>query len=398
MAEVNDRWHLARPRPGAAPCAEHSSRTRVLVPSVDHGQGKRWQVRYRDADGVQRKENFAKRPPADARAAEVETDLNRGHYVDPGEQRITFREYAESWRQAQPHRPGTAKDVEQALRCYAYPAFGSRRLSSIRASTVQAWATGMVKTGGLSPSTARKNFQKVKAVFNAAARDGIIQRSPCSGVRTTEVPHAEIVPLTREQVERLAAALPERYRALVVLGIGSGLRPGELFGLEVRHVNFLRRTVKVEQQLQQTAGHGVYVCDPKTKRSYRTVPVSRTVLEALTQHLQAYPAGPDEHLFRMDRGGPIIRTAFFGHVWRPSVERAGLPTGTRMHDMRHTYASLLIAHGRGPKTVAARLGDSVAVAMKVYAHLWPDEDEDTRDAVEGFFTPASAPDVPSTGT
>ena len=58
MAEVYDRWHLSRPRKGAEPCAEHSSRTRTLVPSAEHGQGKRWQVRYRDASNEQRKENF----------------------------------------------------------------------------------------------------------------------------------------------------------------------------------------------------------------------------------------------------------------------------------------------------------------------------------------------------
>lgn len=334
-----------------------------------------------------------------ARAAAVKTDLHRGHYVNPSDQRVTFAEYAEQWRTVQPHRPGTAKDVEQALRCYAYPVLGDQRLTAIRASAVQAWVTGMVKNQGLAASTARKNFQKVTAVFNAAVRDGIVPRSPCAGVKLPEVPHSEVLPLTREEVGRLADALPERYRALVILGVGSGLRPGELFGLHVRHINFLRRTVKVEQQLQQTTGHGVYICPPKTARSYRTVPVSGTVLLALSAHLKAFPGGPNDYLFRAPGGGPTVRNALFDSAWRPAVAAAGLRKGTRMHDMRHTYASLLIAHGKGPKTVAARLGDTVAVAMKVYAHLWPDEDDDTRDAVERFFIASpSAPDVPSVST
>lgn len=227
-------------------------------------------------------------------------------------------------------------------------------------------------------------------------RDGIIPRSPCAGVKTEQVPHREVVPLTSDEVRRLAAAMPDRYRAMVILAAGSGLRPGEMFGLQVRHVNFLKRTIKVEQQVQQTTGHGVYVCPPKTKRSYRTVPISQTVLDALALHLKQYPAAADDFVFRMQQGGPIIRSDFFGPVWMVAVEAAGLPKGTPMHGLRHTYASLLIRHGRGPKTVAVRLGDTVDVAMRTYAHLWPDEDEDTRDAVEYFF--ASAPDVPATGT
>ncbi|MFI7013652.1 site-specific integrase [Streptomyces sp. NPDC050164] len=164
--------------------------------------------------------------------------------------------------------------------------------------------------------------------------------------------------------------------------LGSGLRAGELFGLQVRHIDFLRRTVKVEQQVQR-AYPGVVVCPPKTKRSYRTVPVPQSVIDALAAHLKAYPAGPDDFVF----AGPVNADHFADNVWRPAVKAAGLPTGTRLHGLRHTYASVLIKHGKGPKTVATRLGDTVAVAMAIYAHLFPDED--TRDAVEEFLSEAA---------
>ena len=78
MASVYDRWHLSRPKKGAEPCTEHSSKTRTLVPSVDHGKGKRWQVRWRDAAGEQQKENFAKRSQADTRAATIEAGRAQG--------------------------------------------------------------------------------------------------------------------------------------------------------------------------------------------------------------------------------------------------------------------------------------------------------------------------------
>ncbi|MDX3641435.1 tyrosine-type recombinase/integrase [Streptomyces sp. MB09-02B] len=344
----------------------------------------RWQVRYRDAQGEQRKENFARKPDVDRRAAEITTDLARGRYVDPRDQKITFKGYAEQWRKAQPHRATTARDVESVLRLYVYPTFGDRRLMSIRPGELQAWLTGLVRVHGLAPRTARKVQQKIAAVFHAAARDQLIPTSPCGGLKGPEVPHTEIAPLTAGQIHALAKALPDRYRLLVVLGAGSGLRPGELFGLQVRHVDFLRRTVKVEQQVQR-AYPGVVVCPPKTKRSYRTVPVPQTVIDAVALHLKKHPAAPDDFVF----AGPVNADHFMDKVWRPAVKAAGLPKGTRLHDLRHTYASVLIRHGKGPKTVSARLGDTVTVAMETYGHLFPDEDEDTREAVEEFLLEAA---------
>ncbi|MFE1250497.1 hypothetical protein [Streptomyces sp. NPDC058741] len=140
MAEVYDRWHLSRPKQGAEPCAEHSSKTRMLVPSKEHGKGKRWQVRWRDAAGKQQKENFAKRSQADTRAATIEADLARGLYVDPAAGKESFRAVAERWRTSAVHRSGTASRVERGLRIHIYPTFGDRPIVSIRPSEVQAWS------------------------------------------------------------------------------------------------------------------------------------------------------------------------------------------------------------------------------------------------------------------
>jgi len=95
----------------------------------------------------------------------------------------------------------------------------------------------------------------------------------------------------RSRLVVMSSAMPDRLRALVIVGAGTGLRPGELFGLQVRHINFLRRTVTVEQQVQQTASLAVYVARPKTNSSYRTVPVGQVVIETLAEHLRAYPRG-----------------------------------------------------------------------------------------------------------
>jgi integrase len=394
MAKVADRWHKARPAEGESRC-EHGK-----VPTSSHGKGLQWQARWRDDTGRQRKENFRRRTDAEARVATAVTDVLRGEYIDTRAGRATFRDIAEAWRAAQPHRPTTAKAVEQHLRRYAYPAFGQRRVAAIRPSEVQAWVTSLTTATGLAPSTARTVLNTVKAVFRSASRDRVIAQSPCDGVKPPPVPRRQVQPLTVEQVAALADAIHPRYRALVMLGACTGLRPGELFGLQLRHVDFLKRAVRVEQQVQQTSGVGVYVCPPKTERSHRTVPLPDTAAEALARHLQQWPAtGPESFLFTGAEGGAIARTTFFDLYWRPAVRAIGLPKGTGMHALRHAYASMLIAAGESVKVVSERLGHTnAAMTLNVYSHLFPDSEERTRKAVDAAFsTHRSALPVPRAG-
>ncbi|MFJ9413013.1 tyrosine-type recombinase/integrase [Streptomyces sp. NPDC101227] len=373
MAQVIDRWHKTDPSGSDPACQQHSTKSTRLVAASGHGVGSRWQVRYRDPNGKQRAENFASKPKAEKRAAALTVELDMRTWVSPEERDITFREAAEKWRAAQPHRFRSAATVESRLRVHAYPAFGRRLIGSIRTSELQTWGVGLVKDRGLHPSTARSIFKTVRAVFNAAVRDGIMPRNPCHGVKLVPVPHTEVQPLSAQQVKALAAAVPAQYRALIILAVGSGLRIGELFGLEWRHVDLTNGKVVVEQQLQKGR-----VCPPKTDHSYRTVPVSATVVKALKLHKTDYPGDPDDTLFAK---GPVFAKV----LWPEAVKKAGLPKRTGMHTLRHTYASVLIAHQAGPKTVAARLGDTVEVAMATYAHLFPDEDQGTREAVEDFL-------------
>jgi integrase len=117
----------------------------------------------------------------------------------------------------------------------------------------------------------------------------------------------------------------------------------------------------------------------------RTVPVGDVVLTALAEHLRAYPAGPTDFVFRSRAGGPCTRNAFNAAVWRPSAKRAGLP-GVGMHDLRHFYASALIRAGLNPKVVADRMGHAnPSLTLSVYAHLWADDEDRSRQAIDDVF-------------
>ncbi|WP_405811640.1 site-specific integrase [Streptomyces sp. NBC_01520] len=355
----------------------------------------KWRARYRDLDGKEHARHFDRKVDAQRWIDEVTASLVTGQYVDPRSAKKPFKEYAEEWRAIQPHRPSTAKAVAQHLRCYVYPAWEKRALGAIKPGDVQSWVTSLTTTHGLAASTSRTVFNTVNAVFRAAVRDRMIPHNPCAEAKLPSVPRKKIVLLAVEQVRTLSEEIPARYKGLVLLGAATGLRPGELFGLQLRHVDLLHAAVSVEQQIQQTAKHGVYVCPPKTARSHRTVPLPRMAVDAMKAHLRDFPAdGPESWIFTAPQGGPVVYTHFMDGSWRPACAKAGIPKGTGPHALRHHYASLLIKHGESVKAVSERLGHTnAAMTLNIYTHLWPDSEE--RTGPPSIRRTRTSPPVPS---
>lgn len=345
-----------------------------------------YRARWRSPDNKSRSKVFARKVDAKAFLATVEHTKQTGNYVDPAAGRLPFRKYAEEWRLAQPHRHGTGVAVEQHLRLHVYPTIGARPIAAIRPSEIQALVRHLSDT--LSPSTVAVIYGRVVAVFRSAVRDRVIGWSPCVEIRLPSARSASAVSdvLTTSQVLALAYAVPKRYRAVILAGAGLGLRPGELFGLTVDRVEFLKRRVRVEQQLVRIRGTGVVVGRLKTPSSYRTVPLPEHVARAIAAHVETFGPHPELGLvFTNERGAPIQQFPF-SMVFANALRRAGLPDWATPHDLRHFYASMLIRSGASVKAVQVRLGHSSAkTTLDVYGHLFPDEEDRTRRALEEAF-------------
>ena len=349
-------------------------------------RGDRWQARYRDPTGKEHTKRFERKVDAQRWLDAIAGDVVRGTYVDPAAGRRTFGDYAGEWQAAQVHRATTAAQVESNLRNHVLPTFGDRALASIRPSEVQAWVKG--RAAVLGSATVEVVYRYLVAIFRAVD-DRVIAVSPCKGIKLPRQERRQVVPLATEQVQALVEAMPDRYRALVVVAAGTGLRQGEAFGLTLPHVDFLRRSLRVEQQLVLLPGRPPYLAPPKTEASRRTVPLPEVVLRALAGHLAAFPSGDDGLIFTNVKGAPISRTRF-NDVWARAVRAAELPAGTHFHELRHYYASLLIRHGESVKVVQARLGHASAnETLNTYAHLWPDSEDRTRQAVDDVLGAAS---------
>lgn len=343
-----------------------------------------YQVRYVDPAGVERRRGgFKKKADADRFATEIEHRKLSGMYVDPAAGRVTFREYAEAWRKVQPHRAGTVEQLESRLRLHVYPAIGDRPISAIRPTELQALVRD--RATHMAPATLKNVVLWVGTIFRAAVNDRIITTSPAMKLKLPTPPeHAEdrVVILENPAVDALAAALPARLAPMVEVGVSAGLRSGEVLGLTVDRVDFLRRIITVDRQLVTSAGCGPALGPPKTRASRRTIPVPEGLTRALAAHLAAFPAGEQGLIFTNPDGSPIRRNRW-GETWARAVATAELEQGTRFHALRHTYASALISAGCSVKVVQARLGHATAQeTLDTYSHLWPDDEDKTRSAVE----------------
>jgi len=331
-----------------------------------------WRARYRDDTGKEHSRHFTRKVDAQSWLDQVTTAIVTGQYVDPKAGKTTLRSYSDGWEAAQVASAATARITDNALRLHILPNMGDRPMSSIRPSDVQAWVKGLSQK--LSPGSVRNIYDVLARVFSAAVEDRVVALSPCRKIKLPQMSSEEVTPPTVDEVIKVVEAMPDELKAAAVLLSGSGLRIGEMLGLKVADIDFLRRTVRVERQRLQSG----LIAPPKSKKSTRTVPVGQVVLDVLAAHLAEHPSG--EWLFLDDSGDPLNYQAW-QKAWLPTRKAVGTDMDT--HGLRHFFASALIAGGASVKMVQVVLGHSSAmITLRYYAHLWPGDEDRTRVVID----------------
>lgn len=357
--------------------------------SIARRRDGKWRARYRDEAGKEHARHFDRKVDAQRWLDVVTASVVRGDYIDPARAKVTLRAYADRWLEAQPIRPTSRRTYEIHLRRRVLPLLGDKPLGGITPTDIR----GLVKRlqAELAPNTVQSIHGLIANVLGSAVEDGHIPRNPAAKTSPRKPTRIQVKPLTVTQVLAIEAAMPKRYQAMVTVAAGCGLRLGEVLGLAVDRVRFLQRELDVDQQLVLIPGRPPYLAAPKTRSSVRTVALPEVVADALAGHLAAFPVtGEWPLVFRSRVDGPIWPNSFRSSVWVPAVTRAGVP-GVRFHDLRHFYASALIAAGESVKTVQAAMGHSSAVeTLETYAGLWPDAQDRTRSAVDALFAAADS--------
>lgn len=206
---------------------------------VERGRPVRtYTVRYRDPEGRQRERTFKKMDGARAFSSEVEQSKRSGEYRNPLVGRQSFSAYAEAWLETKrvTKRPTTHDTYERHYRLNLRPVLGSRQMSAIQRSDVQALVTELATRtiGPLAPSTVTLAYRVLSMIFRSAVADQVILRTPCDRIdlprATGSTSRERVSPLTPCQVRSLSEAVPPRYRALVLTAAGTGLRQGDSSG------------------------------------------------------------------------------------------------------------------------------------------------------------------------
>ena len=195
-----------------------------------------WRARYRDTDGKEHARHFSRRVDAQCWIDSVTVSVVRGDYVDPGAGKVTLRHYAQGWQASHVGRAATASLLDNALRVHILPTLGDRPMSNLQRCDVQALVKAL--STHVSPGTVRNVYEFLNRIMQAAVDDRVIAHSPCQRIVLPARSEAEVTSPTAEQVRALADAVPARFRAVVVLLGGSGLRIGEALGPEVGDVDF----------------------------------------------------------------------------------------------------------------------------------------------------------------
>ncbi|WP_328449100.1 tyrosine-type recombinase/integrase [Amycolatopsis sp. NBC_00438] len=361
--------------------------------SVKKRPNGKWRARYRDDAGKEHARHFERKIDAQKWLDQVTASVVTGQYVDPTAGRVTFTDYFEQWAARQVWVDGTEKAMRLAARSAT---FADLELRKIRPTHVEQWVKVM-KDGDprrensrkLAPGTIHTRVNNVRAVLRAAVRDKMIASDPSEDVtlpRRRKAEAAMQLPTTK-QVGALLAAADDTFGVFVALCAFAGLRLGEAAAVRVGDVDFLRKRLTISRQVQRATKGQVEIRAPKYG-SERTVFLAPELVTALSAHVGRLDgAGPDRWLFNGENGNPPHQNTV-GYWWRKTLRDAG-QTGIRLHDLRHHFASGLIAAGCDVVTVQRALGHaSATTTLNTYSHLWPSAEDRTRQAAAGLMAGA----------
>lgn len=345
------------------------------MPSIRQRPNGQWRARYRDDEGKEHSKHFPRKRDGQDWLDEVATSRRTGTYVDPRTTATTLRTFYAQWAPRQVWATSTRRAMDLALNGCT---FVDVPFGKLRRSHAEAWVKTMDAT--LAPTTIRTRFKNVQAALRAAVRDRELAIDPCAGVtlpRRRRAEHAMRVPSTGYVGATIIAADPW-FRTFIALCAFAGLRSGEAAAVQVGDIDFLRRRLHVQRQAQWSTG--LVSISPPKHGSERTVDLPDDLATMLAQHISEVGVRGDEGwLFGSTRWTPPAAHVMLHH-WIALTDRLGLER-YRVHDLRHFYASALIAAGCDVVTVQRAMGHAnAATTLGTYSHLWPTAEDRTRAA------------------
>jgi integrase len=366
-------------RRGDKRCGGRCGRRWYYVLSETLGDGKRRRIWSR---------SFAS--GNEARAALTAELARRDQGIVLSADKVTVRAFARRWLDYMATLGRDERTLEryrELLELHALPSIGSMQLRQLQPIHLSDLYGRLLREGrrdgrpgGLHPRTVGHVHRALHRMLKQAVRWQLIARNPASDLELPTVPKAEMVTLTREEASVLLRAADARplMRSLVLLGVATGARLGELLALRWSDIDLDANTVRIGRT-RRIVGGRMEVKHPKTEAGIRSVALGPVTVAAL-RRLKAEQA---ERRLALGTGyftaEDLVICKLDGHPYRPDststqfrkfIDQAGLPRSVHVHTLRHSAASFLAAEGVPATDIAAQLGhaDGGALALRVYVH------------------------------
>ena len=351
------------------------------------GRGYCGQYHVLSRDGTKKRRSVYAKTRAEAaeKLAAAVADRDRGLASDAGS--LTLSGYLDRYLEDARGRlrPKPFNRAEGLARNHIKPALGRVKLGDLSPAHLRGLYAAKLGCG-LSGRTVGYIHVTLYSALKAAVLDGLIPRNPAASVKPPRMDKREMTPLSPAEARALldtARDMDDRWSAMYVLAVTTGLRQGELLGLRWEDVELGGATLRVRHTLQPPGfpkGAPARLTPPKTRRSLRGVHLPRSAVQALLRHQElqdaerarANASWQDRGLvFPNTLGGYADYTNLMPRHFKPLLRKAGLPN-IRFHDLRHTCATLLLTKGVHPEIVSEMLGhSSVSITLDVYSHVIP---------------------------
>jgi integrase len=298
----------------------------------------------------------------------IERELAEGTFEREEEEEHSFAEFCDRFLAAkeQETKKSTVADYESVIRNHLKPFFGGAPLSEITPIMVEDFVL-YLEVKGCSPTTRRKALRYLRIIIRRALSMELIVRDPTLAIKLPRVEKRDMDYLSPEEVGALLAAAVGDLKVLLATACYTGLRQGEIIGLRWKDVDFKSRVVRVSRTYHHVYGFG----SPKSKAARRSVPMIESLVDMLSEQYERHGCpNPEELVFPSRAGTPKDCRNLVQQEFEPLLLRAGLRR-VRFHDLRHTFASLMVEGGCDIKTLQVLMGhSSITTTMNDYTHLY----------------------------
>lgn len=258
--------------------------------------------------------------------------------------------------------------MEGTLKNYLNPHFGKKEVGRITKKGILEFRASLAKVTTrsgkhLSASRINRIMTPLRMILSEAANRFEFS-SPYHGIKSLKVPRTDVEPFGIDEVRQIIDTVRPDFRNYYIVRFFTGMRTGEIDGLQWDHVDFKRRQILVRQALVN--GRLEYT---KNDGSFRTIEMSQLVVDALTEQKKA--TGKKDFVFCTRTGGPLNHNNVTKRVWYPLLRHLGLRK-RRPYQTRHTAATLWLAAGENPEWIARQMGHTTTeMLFRVYSRYVP---------------------------